>query len=75
MFGDICTRLAQVDKSSLSHTGKGCNGIMDYGDSKDEWSECSRGDFRAQYALQMRQQGQHCMEGITVEGQVFQSTC
>ena len=36
----------------LFFSGRACNGIMDYGDSKDEWSECSKGDFRAQYALQ-----------------------
>ena len=40
-----------------------CNGIMDYGDSADEWSECSKDDFRAQYALQIRTQGHHCMKG------------
>jgi hypothetical protein len=48
---------------SPKHSGRNCNGIMDYGDSEDAWSECSRDDFRAQYAVQLRTTGKHCMEG------------
>jgi hypothetical protein len=47
---------------SPKHAGRNCNGIMDYGDSEDAWSECSRDDFRAQYAVQLRTTGKHCME-------------
>ncbi len=47
------------------NAGRGCNGVMNYGDDAlDEWSECSRDDFVANYELiSMTRGGGHCMEG------------
>ncbi len=46
------------------NAGRGCNGIMDYGNSDDVWSQCSREDFVANYELvTMARGGGHCMEG------------
>ena len=47
------------------HKGKGCvkdNHIMNYGKSKECWSECSKKDFQANYLRTVRKY-KWCMEG------------
>ena len=46
------------------HKTKGCNGIMDYGESEDKWSECSKSDFIAQYEAKTLGNKPHCMKGL-----------
>ena len=48
---------------AMKHKGRNCNGIMDYGNSEDIWSDCSKDDFKANYELVLVKKGQHCMEG------------
>ena len=48
------------------HKGKGCvkdNHIMNYGSSKEIWSECSKKDFQAHYLVIKDERKQWCMEG------------
>ena len=47
------------------HKHKGCNGIMDYGDSKDYWSQCSQSDFINEYQVKKKRfGGKHCLQII-----------
>ena len=43
--------------------GRGCTGIMDYGEAEDVWSQCARDDFRSHYELYVASKGKHCMKG------------
>ena len=49
---------------AAKNAGRGCNGVMSYGNSDDIWSQCSIDDFRANYEIVVMNLGQHCMEGI-----------
>lgn len=50
------------------HSGKGCSGVMDYGDTPDTWSSCSANDFIAHFDSVLMYQGKHCMKSIDDTG-------
>ena len=62
---EIGHNLGMLHDFDTRHKGKGCvkdNHIMNYGKSKEVWSECSKKDFQANY-LRTTKSSKWCMEG------------
>ena len=62
---EIGHNLGMLHDFDTRHKGKGCvkdNHIMNYGKSKEVWSECSKKDFQAMYTYIKQKKYSWCLE-------------